>query len=165
MRGEGSGNLRRGLTFNPLLTLKFNSLQVTRTVRSGAAAGIWTRVRGLGGLRRGRVFVSVLDQVAHRASTVLDHGIVEALALTHPWSGPFGRVLQVASRVIKQYGARIFVTLPRIVSTTRERLGFESILPVRSPAWSMNLSSWCTVDEALYVAYANEEWRQFSGLP
>ena len=29
----------------------------------------------------------------------------------------------------------------------------------------MNLSSWCTVDEALYVAYANEEWRQFSGLP
>ncbi len=28
----------------------------------------------------------------------------------------------------------------------------------------MNLSSWCTVDEALYVAYANEEWRQFSGL-
>jgi hypothetical protein len=29
----------------------------------------------------------------------------------------------------------------------------------------MNLSSWCRVDEALYVAYANEEWRQFSGLP
>jgi len=32
-------------------------------------------------------------------------------------------------------------------------------------AYGMNLSSWCTVDEALYVAYANEEWRQFSGLP
>jgi len=29
----------------------------------------------------------------------------------------------------------------------------------------MNLSSWCTVDEALYIAYTNEEWRQFSGLP
>jgi len=28
----------------------------------------------------------------------------------------------------------------------------------------MNLSSWCIVDEALYVAYANEEWRQFNGL-
>ena len=28
----------------------------------------------------------------------------------------------------------------------------------------MNLSSWCTVDEALSVAYANEEWRQFNGL-
>jgi hypothetical protein len=29
----------------------------------------------------------------------------------------------------------------------------------------MNLSSWCTVDEAYYTAYTNEEWRQFSGLP
>jgi len=28
----------------------------------------------------------------------------------------------------------------------------------------MKLSSWCTVDEALSVAYANEEWRQFNGL-
>jgi hypothetical protein len=28
----------------------------------------------------------------------------------------------------------------------------------------MNLSSWCTVDEALYVAYANEEWRQYAGF-
>jgi hypothetical protein len=28
----------------------------------------------------------------------------------------------------------------------------------------MNLSSWCTVDEALYIAYANEEWRQYSGF-
>lgn len=28
----------------------------------------------------------------------------------------------------------------------------------------MNPSSWCIVDEALYVAYANEEWRQFNGL-
>jgi len=28
----------------------------------------------------------------------------------------------------------------------------------------MNLSSWCIVDEALSVAYANEEWRQFNGL-
>jgi hypothetical protein len=28
----------------------------------------------------------------------------------------------------------------------------------------MNLSSWCNVDEALYIAYANEEWRQFNGL-
>jgi len=28
----------------------------------------------------------------------------------------------------------------------------------------MNLSSWCIVDEALYVAYANEEWRQYNGL-
>ena len=34
----------------------------------------------------------------------------------------------------------------------------------RSIAWIMNLSSWCTVDEALYIAYANEEWRQYSGL-
>jgi hypothetical protein len=28
----------------------------------------------------------------------------------------------------------------------------------------MNLSSWSTVDEALYVAYANEEWRQYAGF-
>jgi len=28
----------------------------------------------------------------------------------------------------------------------------------------MNLPSWCIVDEALYVAHANEEWRQFNGL-
>lgn len=28
----------------------------------------------------------------------------------------------------------------------------------------MNLSSWCTVDEALSIAYANEEWRQYSGF-
>jgi len=34
----------------------------------------------------------------------------------------------------------------------------------RSIAWIMNLSSWCTVDEALYIAYANEEWRQYSGF-
>jgi hypothetical protein len=31
-------------------------------------------------------------------------------------------------------------------------------------AWVMNLSSWCTVDEALSIAYANEEWRQYSGF-
>ena len=34
--------------------------------KTGAAAGIWTRVRGLGGLRRGSLLVSVLDQVDHR---------------------------------------------------------------------------------------------------
>ena len=50
----------------------------------GAAAGIWTRVRGLGGLRRDPLLVSVLDQVAHRVVAVLDHGLVELLVLTHP---------------------------------------------------------------------------------
>jgi hypothetical protein len=68
----------------------------------GAAAGIWTRVRGLGGLRRGLSLVSVLNQVAHRAVTVLDHGLAEALVLTHPRSGPFGRIPQLSSSVIKQ---------------------------------------------------------------
>jgi len=50
----------------------------------GAAAGIWTRVRGLGGLRRDWRLISVLDQAAHRLAAVLDHGVVEALVLTHP---------------------------------------------------------------------------------
>ena len=61
-------------------------------IGDGAAAGIWTRVRGLGGLRRGHEPVSVLDQDAHRISAVLDHGMAEALVLTHPRSGHFGRV-------------------------------------------------------------------------
>ena len=68
----------------------------------GAAAGIWTRVRGLGGLRRGSSLVSVLDQVAHRKVAVLDHGLVEALVLAHPRSGPFGRIPQLSSSIIKQ---------------------------------------------------------------
>ena len=67
----------------------------------GAAAGIWTRVRGLGGLRRGLSLVSVLNQVVHRTVAVLDHGLVEALVLTHPRSGPFGRIPQLSSSVIK----------------------------------------------------------------
>ena len=57
--------------------------------KSGAAAGIWTRVRGLGGFRRDSLLVSVLDQVTHRLVAVLDHGLVEALVLTHPRSGPW----------------------------------------------------------------------------
>jgi hypothetical protein len=68
----------------------------------GAAAGIWTRVRGLGGLRRGLSLVSVLNQVVHRAVAVLDHGLVEALVLTHPRSGPFGRIPQLPNSIIKQ---------------------------------------------------------------
>jgi hypothetical protein len=52
--------------------------------KDGAAAGIWTRVRGLGGLRRDALLVSVLDQAARRAKAVLDHGPVEAHVLTHP---------------------------------------------------------------------------------
>jgi hypothetical protein len=35
--------------------------------------------------------------------------------------------------------------------------------PDRMPS-AMNLSSWCTVDEALTIAYTNEEWRQYAGF-
>ena len=69
----------------PNVHIQHNQERGTKPAKifSGAAAGIWTRVWGLGSLRRDQSLVSVLDQVAHRVVVVLDHGLVEVLVLAH----------------------------------------------------------------------------------